>query len=209
MRALRARFRGPPPRLEMMPPAAPPPRLRLIPLVDAEQARAIREDAEREERLLTVLRQLGVETQAHCRECGQTQPFAGVSANGLCFAHALAERASRVSDDQCVCWRQDPTLERLTRDTEPLLSSDRDTRDTDPCPPPWLDECDRTCQDAWRQSHIRITPVADGLWVVSQYRDGGPVEGTDCRPCSWERAVLLAGRAQVETGLDVITGEAP
>jgi hypothetical protein len=73
--------------------------------------------------MLAVLEQLGV-----CRRCGATQVGAR---DGLCIAHQLAERASRMSDDECVCWRQDPTLERLTRDTEPMLSSERDTRDTE------------------------------------------------------------------------------
>jgi hypothetical protein len=32
----------------------------------------------------------------------------------------------------------DPVLERLRSDTEPVLSSDRDARDTDRCPP-WFE----------------------------------------------------------------------
>jgi len=111
---MHASFRGPPPRLEA--PPSRPRTIRLIPLVDADQAR--------EQRMLAVLEQLGF---GICRRCGATQVGAR---GGLCLAHQLAERASRVSEDECVCWR-DPTLERLTRDTEPLLSSERDTRDTE------------------------------------------------------------------------------
>jgi len=115
---MHASFRGPPPRLAVPPLPRP---IRLIPIVDADQAR--------EQRMLAVLEQLGF---GICRRCGATQVGAR---GGLCLAHQLAERASRVSEDECVCWRQDPTLERLTRDTEPLLSSERDTRDTERPPP--------------------------------------------------------------------------
>jgi len=34
----------------------------------------------------------------------------------------------------------DTVLERLKADVEPILSSERDTRDTDRCPPPWETE---------------------------------------------------------------------
>ena len=103
-----------------------PPRLRLIPLVDAEQAMALREaaehyaDAARELRLRTVLHVLGVPTRARCIGCGHPQPFTGLTGYGRCVACSLKQAGPR-----------DPTLERLTHDTEPVLSSERDTRDTD------------------------------------------------------------------------------
>lgn len=111
-----------------------PPRLQLIPLVDAEQAMAIlREaaehdaDAARELRLRTVLHQLGIQTRARCLGCNRSQPFTGLSEDGLCVACSLmGEQAGP----------QDPVLERLTNDSEPMLSSDRDTRDTERCGPP-------------------------------------------------------------------------
>lgn len=106
---IRARFRGPPPRLEMVPPAE--------------------EDAARELRLRTVLLELGVPTRARCVGCGHPQPFTGITGYGLCVACSLMREGEPARP-------QDPTLERLTSDTEPVLSSDRDTRPTDHCGPP-------------------------------------------------------------------------
>jgi len=108
---MRAVFRGGP-----VHPEIPPPQL---------------SDGDRELLLLTSLTQLGVHTMAYCRKCGTTQPFSGVNAGGLCFAHSLAERADQLTDDEVTCF-SDPTLERLADDTEPTLSSERDTRDTIP-----------------------------------------------------------------------------
>ena len=88
-------------------------------------------------RLRTVLRQLGVETRGHCRRCESTLLFAELSPDGLCLACALIVREEHGS---VIYW--DPTVERLAHDTEPLLSSARDTRPTDPCEPPddWAGE---------------------------------------------------------------------
>ena len=94
-------------------------------------------DDAREFRLRTALRQLGMENQGHCRRCDSTRLFAELSPDGLCLACALIVREEHGS---VIYW--DPTVKRLAADSEPMLSSDRDTRPTDPCGPPddWAGE---------------------------------------------------------------------
>jgi hypothetical protein len=51
-----------------------------------------------------------------CRRCEEESHHLRLSPDGLCLTCSL--------------------IERLASDSEPLLSHDRDTRDTDRCPPP-------------------------------------------------------------------------
>jgi hypothetical protein len=108
--ARRARFKGPPPQLTILPPATPPP-ARLIPLVDTDKARELR--------MRAVLEQLGIQTQAHCLRCDRPQPFTGLNNAGLCMACSLMREAEQVPVQNCICLRAGTVLdesERICRD---------------------------------------------------------------------------------------------